>query len=75
MDEVKPWYLSKAVWGGLVALLAAIIGIFNADLAAAVSGNSEEIISAGIALASAAGGAFAVYGRLKAKAKLTKKTE
>lgn len=59
----KKWWESKAVWGGLIAVGAGIAGVFGF----AVSAEEQEAIAGAItALASAIGGALAVYGRIKA---------
>ena len=55
--EKKPWYLSKTVWGALIAggtTLAAIFG-YNFDLA----GLDNQIVTL-------VGAALAVYGRIVA---------
>jgi hypothetical protein len=66
----KPWYASKSIWGALVAVLASIAGaIWGLDLSAE---NQEAIVGAITGIVGALGGAYAIYGRVKADAKLTK---
>jgi len=63
MNDVKPWYMSKGVWGGVIALLAAILGAFGYAL-----GADDQAALADIALSigGAFGGLLAIYGRVKA---------
>jgi len=67
MESNKPWYKSKTVWGGIVALLAGIAGIFGYTL-----GIEEQAVltSALIGIGSAVGGLLAVYGRVTAVEKV-----
>jgi hypothetical protein len=62
--ETKKWFESIGVWGGIVALIAGIAGGFGY----AVGPEEQAAIATAItALASAIGGAIAIYGRMKAK--------
>ena len=57
MENVKPWYLSKTIWGVIIAFLGLISkNIFNLYIPD-VSSEIVEII----------GLALAVYGRIKAE--------
>lgn len=69
--DPKAWYLSRAVWGGVVAILAGLLSAFgiNLDEAAQV-----DAVNIGLALAGAIGGALAIYGRVKASAPIGKPT-
>lgn len=58
--DPKPWYLSKAVLGGLVAVVA---GLFGLDIGDDMQANVVEHIDSVVGVA---GGALAIYGRLKA---------
>ena len=58
MTTAKPWYLSRAILGGAVAILAGILGLSSADAA--------ELTQLLTDLASVAGGLLAIYGRIKA---------
>lgn len=59
----KKWWESKGVWGGLVAVGAGVAGLFGYALSA---DEQDALAGAVAALASAIGGALAVYGRIKA---------
>ena len=69
MDSLngKPWYESKGVWGGVVAVLAGIFALAGHGLSPqtqqAIIDNGVDIATA---MATIIGGFVAVYGRLKA---------
>lgn len=73
-NQVKAWFQSKAVWGGIVAVGAGVAGLFghsvDADTQSAVADGAQQIASSALnvytSLAGIAGGAAAVYGRIKA---------
>lgn len=57
MENVKPWYLSKTIWGIIIAAAGLISKTFFNALIPDVSSEIVEIIGLGLAL----------YGRLKAE--------
>jgi uncharacterized membrane protein (DUF441 family) len=63
METSKKWWESKTVWGGIIALIAGIAGAFGTQVGIE---DQEAAASVMTALASAIGGAIAVYGRMKA---------
>lgn len=69
MSSEKPWYKSKTVWGGIVAVGAAVGGAFGLDVDAATQ---SEITQQVAGLAGTIGGLVAIYGRLTAKDKISK---
>lgn len=58
MTDAKPWWLSRAILGGAVAIIAGILGLSSADAA--------QLTQLLTDFASVAGGVLAVYGRIKA---------
>lgn len=60
----KKWWQSKTVWGGLVALIAGVAGVFGLAIGTVDQATLTESLTA---IAAAAGGLTAVYGRFKAK--------
>lgn len=62
-DASKPWYESKAVVGGLVAIASGVAAAFGVAVAPE---DQEQLVSIITAIGAAAGGAAAVYGRIKA---------
>lgn len=69
MYENKPWYLSKTVWGSLIAVGAAVAAGFGVIVDA---GTQDEIAGYAVAIAGAVGGLVAVWGRVKAEKKIGK---
>lgn len=63
MNETKPWYLSRTVWGALIAIAASLGGafgiVFSEQDQAALSDAILEIVGA-------LGAVVALYGRLSA---------
>lgn len=68
MQNSKPWYASKGVWGGIVALLAGIAAMLGYTI-----GPDEQatLVNALIGVGGSIGGVLAVYGRVKAKDEVT----
>lgn len=64
MNQEKEWYQSSAVWGGLIALGAAIAGTFGIVID---EGARAELTDYAVAIAGGIGGLLAIYGRLKAE--------
>ena len=63
MNDNKLWWQSKAVWGGIIALLSAIAGAFGY----AVSADDQSALSdIALTIGGAVGGLLAIYGRTKA---------
>jgi len=75
----KPWWLSRGVWGGVIAVLSGIAGL----LGYAVSDTEQALIADALVVvvasaSSAAGGVLAIIGRIKAStaiAPITSKQE
>jgi hypothetical protein len=64
MDETKQWYLSKTVWGALIAIVASLLSGMGLELGAGVQDRlADDLVS----LAGAIGGLIAIYGRLTAE--------
>ena len=65
MNE-KEWYLSKAVWGGIIAIVAGISAAFGYDVDVV---SQEQIVTQVVAVV---GGGLALYGRIKSTTKIKK---
>ena len=61
--ETKKWWESKAVWGGLIAVVSAVAGAFGIAVDGATQ---DQIAEYAVVVAGAVGGMLAIYGRLKA---------
>lgn len=66
-DKTKPWYASRAVWGGIIAVGSAAAGALGYNMDAEVQLNLVELLPV---LGSAIGGLLAVVGRIKADSKI-----
>lgn len=69
MDYAKKWYLSKTVWGALLAFsapLLQLVGIYIDE------GTQGELAAAIATVAGASGGLIALFGRISAKSSLTR---
>lgn len=64
MNEIKPWYQSKAIWGALIAVAASAVRVGGVDLGAA---DQTELADAAVNIAGTIGGLLALYGRVSAK--------
>jgi hypothetical protein len=67
MENMKQWYLSKTVWGALVAILAGLLPAMGMELDA---GAQSQLADDFVSLVGAVGGLVAVYGRLTAEKRL-----
>lgn len=63
MTGTKPWYASKTVWGSLVAITAAVLGLWDVDVSVADQARATDMI---VQLAGALGGMIALVGRFAA---------
>lgn len=63
MIDEKPWYLSKTIWGSLIAVCAALSATLGIPLDGATQAQLADIA---VQLVGAAGALLAIYGRLTA---------
>lgn len=64
MNDVKPWYTSVGVWGGVIAMA---VGILQSITGHSLGIEDQNAISQGIVqVLEVFGGAVAIYGRYKA---------
>lgn len=68
MNDTKPWYMSRTVWGALVAIAASIGGAFGIMITQA---DQVEIADTVLQIVGTVGGLIALYGRLSAQKVLT----
>ena len=63
MNDIKNWWQSKTIWGGIITVVAVALGAFGYTL----SGDDQialvEFVST---IGGAIGGLLAIYGRVKA---------
>jgi CDP-diglyceride synthetase len=67
MEEMKHWYLSKTVWGALIAIVASLLPAMGMELVGSIQGELADHL---VSLAGAVGGLLAIYGRLTAEKRL-----
>lgn len=67
--ENKPWWASRGVWGGIVAILAGIAGAaWGVTLSAEDQAHMVDlIVPLATAISAIVGGVTAIIGRFKAK--------
>jgi hypothetical protein len=63
MNDVKSIFASKTVWGGAIAVAAAILGFLGYTVAPE---DQTALVEAIASIGSAIGGAVAIYGRVVA---------
>lgn len=67
MSEFKTLLSSKTFWGAFVAVLASVLSLFGYQVGVT---EQSELITIGTGLAGAAGGLFAIYGRVVASKRI-----
>ena len=67
MDDFKSLLTSKTFWGGVIALLAGVLGIFGYTL---LPEDQAALVDGVAAAAAAVGGVIAIWGRVKASKKI-----
>ncbi len=60
----KPWWQSKTIWGGAIAVASGALGLFGIDVDAATQ---DVVVQNILMITSGIGGLLAIYGRLKAE--------
>lgn len=69
--EQKPWYLSRTIWGAIIGVLSgglALVGHgLSSDTQTWLTNEVVRVIEAGMAVI---GGILAIYGRVKAEARI-----
>lgn len=63
-DDVKAWYLSRTVWGALIAILASLANAAGVEVTAGDEGELADLL---VAAAGTLGGLVALYGRISAR--------
>lgn len=68
MTQTKEWYRSKTIWGGALALAAALASLFGVKVDAATG---ADLASAVTDAAAAVGALIAIVGRLDARSAIS----
>lgn len=69
MNDIKNWWQSKTIWGGIITVLAVVLGAFGYTLTGDDQSLLVDIVST---IVGAIGGLLAIYGRVKASKKVSK---
>jgi len=64
MEDTKPWYFSRTVWGALIAIAASIGSAFGIMLGEVEQATLTDAI---LQIVGAVGAVVALYGRLSAR--------
>jgi hypothetical protein len=67
LSGTKPAVASTGVWGGIIAVIAGIAGLFGYSITEADQASLVQSVSAGMATL---GGLIAVWGRVRASKKI-----
>ena len=67
MTDIKPWWQSKTLWGAIVPLGSASLGLAGLDLGET---DREALIELLTSLGAALGGVIAIFGRVTAKSRI-----
>lgn len=65
----KAWYESKAIWGGIIAILSLVLNLFGYGI-----GAKEQLVLVdyAVTIGGMVGGITAIYGRVVAKKRVGK---
>ena len=63
MNDFKPWYASKTIWGSIVALLAAVASAFGVEIDQQMQ---TTFVETALQLVAVGGSVVAVFGRMTA---------
>lgn len=67
MTDIKPWFLSKTIWGALVAIGASLASLAGMPVDAA---DQAALVEAALHAAGAGGALLAVIGRIGATTRI-----
>ena len=63
MNDFKPWYASRTIWGSIIALLAAVASAFGVEIDQQMQ---TTFIESALQLVAIGGSILAVFGRMTA---------
>ena len=63
MNDFKPWYASRTIWGSIIALLAAVVSAFGVEIDQQMQTTFIESV---LQLVAIGGSILAVFGRMTA---------
>ena len=69
MDDFKSIFASRTFWGGLLAIMAGVLGFFGWTLTA---DDQQALVDLGVSVAASLGGVVAIWGRVRASKQIGK---
>lgn len=67
MEDIKGFFESKAVWGGIVGLIGSAVGLGHYTFS---PGDAGHAVDALVSIATGVGSLLAIYGRVAASKKI-----
>ena len=67
MNDFKPWYASRTIWGSIIALLAAVASAFGVEIDQHMQ---TTFIESALQLVAIGGSILAVFGRMTASTQI-----
>ena len=69
MNDTKPWYASKGIWGSIIAIISLALGLFggHAMTPEAQVTLTDQIVAVASGIGTLIGSILAIIGRLTAK--------
>lgn len=64
----KPWWASKTIWGGVIAVSSGVVGVTTGIVIPDIV--QQQVVEVVVQLGTILGGALAVYGRFDASKKV-----
>lgn len=68
MDETKPWWQSRTIWGSIAVLLVLVIKLIKPDAEV----TDTELLDVIMATVGIVGSIMAIWGRIAAQKRLTR---
>ena len=63
IEDDKPWYQSRVIWGGIIAILTPLASLLGVEIA---PDTASDIASLATAAGGVVGGGLAIWGRMRA---------
>ena len=63
MNDFKPWYASRTIWGSIIALVAAVASAFGVEIDQQMQ---STVVESALQLVAIGGSIVAVFGRMTA---------
>jgi hypothetical protein len=76
MEDVKPWYASKGIWGSIIVIAAMGLKVAGIEISPDDQATAVDMVVKGASsvadLVALGGGVIALWGRLRASTKIGK---